>query len=76
VGGRSLKGPTEAFCAYADIELSATGIARAYGDLLDGMVADEDVADVPGLVTDTVMDTVPASRRLAEKTLEFARSLG
>ena len=39
VGGRSLKGPTEAFCAYADIELSATGIARAYGDLLDGMVA-------------------------------------
>jgi LPPG:FO 2-phospho-L-lactate transferase len=76
VGGRSLKGPTEAFCAYADIELSATGIARAYGDLLDGMVADEDVADVTGLVTDTVMDTVPASRRLAQKTLEFARSLG
>jgi LPPG:FO 2-phospho-L-lactate transferase len=76
VGGRSLKGPTEAFCAYADIELSATGIARAYGDLLDGMVADEEVADLAGLVTDTIMDTLPATRRLAEQTLGFARSLG
>jgi LPPG:FO 2-phospho-L-lactate transferase len=75
VGGRSLKGPTEAFCAYADIELSATGIARAYGDLLDGMVADEEVAGIAALVTDTMMDTIPASRRLAGRTLEFARSL-
>jgi LPPG:FO 2-phospho-L-lactate transferase len=75
VGGRSLKGPTEAFCAYAGIELSAKGIARAYGEALDGMVADEGVAGLPGLVTDTVMDTVPGARRLAHKTLEFARSL-
>jgi LPPG:FO 2-phospho-L-lactate transferase len=75
VGGRSLKGPTEAFCAYADIELSATGIALAYGDVLDGMVADEEVTDLPGIVTDTAMDTVAGARRLAEETLEFARSL-
>jgi LPPG:FO 2-phospho-L-lactate transferase len=75
VGGRSLKGPTEAFCAYAGIELSATGIARAYGDVLDGMVADEEVTDLAGLVTDTAMDTVAAARRLAERTLEFAGAL-
>jgi LPPG:FO 2-phospho-L-lactate transferase len=75
VGGRSLKGPTEAFCAYADIELNATGIAGGYGELLDGMVADEEVAGIAGLVTDTMMDTIPASRRLAGRTLEFARSL-
>jgi LPPG:FO 2-phospho-L-lactate transferase len=75
VGGRSLKGPTEAFCAYAGIELSATGIARAYGDVLDGMVADEEVTDLAGLVTDTAMDTVAAARRLAERTLEFADAL-
>lgn len=75
VGGRSLKGPTEAFCAYADIELSATGIARAYGDVLDGMVADEEVANLGALVTDTAMDTVAESRRLARQTLEFAGTL-
>jgi LPPG:FO 2-phospho-L-lactate transferase len=75
VGGRSLKGPTEPFCDYAGIELSATGVAAAYGAVLDGMVADEEVASVPGLVTDTVMDTVEAARRLAGRTLEFAGSL-
>ena len=75
VGGRSLKGPTEAFCAYAGIELSATGIARAYGDMLDGMVADEEVAGPAALVTDTGMDTVAASRRLAQQTLDFAGTL-
>ena len=75
VGGRSLKGPTEAFCAYAGIELSAEGIARAYGEVLDGIVADEEVADLPGLVTDTTMDGVAAARRVAEETLNFAAAL-
>jgi LPPG:FO 2-phospho-L-lactate transferase len=75
VGGRSLKGPTEPFCDYAGIELSATGVATAYAPVLDGMVADEEVASVPGLVTDTTMDTVEAARRLARETLEFAGSL-
>jgi LPPG:FO 2-phospho-L-lactate transferase len=75
VGGRSVKGPTEVFCDYAGIELSATGIAGAYEGLIDGMVADEEVTGVPALVTDTMMDTVEASRRLATKTLDFAASL-
>jgi LPPG:FO 2-phospho-L-lactate transferase len=75
VGGRSLKGPTEAFCAYAEIELSATGIAHAYGEILDGIVADEKAAGVAGRVTETRMDTVAASRRLAARTLRFADSL-
>jgi LPPG:FO 2-phospho-L-lactate transferase len=76
VGGRSLKGPTEAFCAYAGIELSATGIARAYGEILDGIVADEEATGIPGVVTETLMETPAASRRLAERMLEFAASLG
>jgi LPPG:FO 2-phospho-L-lactate transferase len=75
VRGRSLKGPTEAFCAYGGIELSATGIARAYGEILDGIVADEEAAGVAGRVTDTRMDAVAASRRLAAQALEFADSL-
>jgi len=75
VGGRPVKGPTEPFCDFAGIELSATGIARAYADVVDGIVADEEVAGVPGVVTDTMMGTVDAARRLATKTLEFAGSL-
>jgi LPPG:FO 2-phospho-L-lactate transferase len=75
VGGRSLKGPTEAFCAYAGIELSAAGIARAYGEALDGMVADEEVPHLPSLVADTKMESVAASRRVAEETLKFAEGL-
>src|SRR5918997_3882946 len=57
VGGRALKGPTEPFCEHAGIALSAAGIARAYSDLLDALVADEAVEGVPGLLTDTVMST-------------------
>jgi LPPG:FO 2-phospho-L-lactate transferase len=75
VGGRSLKGPTEPFCEYAGIELSATGVAAAYAPVLDGMVADEEVAGLPALVTNTTMDTAEAARRLAGETLEFAGSL-
>ena len=75
VGGRSLKGPTELFCAFAGIETSVDGIARAYEGLLDGIVADEGAERVPTLVTDTRMDTPEARARLAAETLDFARSV-
>jgi LPPG:FO 2-phospho-L-lactate transferase len=75
VGGRALKGPTELFCAFAGIEQSASGIAAAYEGLLDGIVADEPAGGLPTLVTDTLMDTADARRRLAAETLDFARSL-
>ena len=44
VGGRSVKGPTEAFCEQAGIEPSGAGVARAYAELLDGIVCDEPMA--------------------------------
>jgi LPPG:FO 2-phospho-L-lactate transferase len=75
VGGRALKGPTELFCHFAGIEIGAAGIATAYGDLLDGIVADEHVEGMPCLVTGTMMDSPGSRRRLAAETLEFARSL-
>jgi LPPG:FO 2-phospho-L-lactate transferase len=75
VGGHAVKGPTETFCAFAGIEPSAMGAARAYEGLLDGLVADEPVADPPTLVVDTLMDTPEARRRVAAQTLDFARSL-
>jgi LPPG:FO 2-phospho-L-lactate transferase len=75
VGGRSVKGPTEHFCAWAGIEPSAPGIARAYADVIDGVVADEPVDGVPGLVTDTLMEDLATMRQLARKILDFGSTL-
>ena len=75
VGGQVLKGPTHAFMDWAGHALSASGIAAAYGDLLDGIVADEAVDGIPALTTDTRMDDAPARRRVAEAVLRFAEGL-
>jgi LPPG:FO 2-phospho-L-lactate transferase len=75
VGGRSLKGPTEHFCAWAGIEPSAGGIARAYADVIDAVIADEEVGGLPCLVTDTLLDTPERRRRLAREIWSFGKSL-
>jgi LPPG:FO 2-phospho-L-lactate transferase len=75
VGGRAVKGPTEPFCEQAGIALSAAGIARAYGDLIDGVVADEPANGIPELVTGTLMETAADRLRLAREVLDFAASL-
>jgi LPPG:FO 2-phospho-L-lactate transferase len=76
VGGRVVKGPTEPFLAWAGVPADASGIAELYGDLLDGLVADEraDVA-VPLLETDTLMGDAASRRRVAEEVLTFAGAL-
>jgi LPPG:FO 2-phospho-L-lactate transferase len=71
VGGRSVKGPTEHFCEWAGVERDAGGIARVYAGLIDGVVADEAVDDVPCLVTDTLMDGEEARRRVAAEVVDF-----
>jgi LPPG:FO 2-phospho-L-lactate transferase len=75
VGGTIVKGPTEPFMAWLGQPLSAAGVVGAYGGLLDGMVADEPVGGLPGIVTDTLMADAGARRRVAEETLRFAESL-
>jgi LPPG:FO 2-phospho-L-lactate transferase len=75
VGGQVLKGPTHAFMAWADLPLSAAGVARAYDGLLDGIVADEPVDGMPVLEIDTLMDDAAARRRVAEDVLRFAETL-
>ncbi len=76
VGGRSLKGPTEAFLAWAGRELSSDGIAASYDGLLDGLVADERSDALPTLETDVAMPDAASRRRLAQETLDFALALG
>ena len=75
VGGRSMKGPTEAFCEQAGIEPSASGVARAYAEVLDGIVADEPAEGLPALVTDTLMEGAEDRARLAREVVDFAASL-
>jgi LPPG:FO 2-phospho-L-lactate transferase len=75
VGGRSVKGPTDAFCDGAGIERSAAGIARAYEDVIDGIVADEPAGGPDELVTGTMMDSQEARARLAREVLDFAASV-
>jgi LPPG:FO 2-phospho-L-lactate transferase len=77
VGGRAVKGPTDAFMEHAGLERSAAGIATAYAGVIDGLVADEPVpgSDLPVLVTDTLMDDSAARRRLAQAALDHAGSL-
>jgi LPPG:FO 2-phospho-L-lactate transferase len=75
VGGEVLKGPTASFMAFAALDLNADGIADFYGELLDGIVADENVGRLTCLQTDTRMDDAGARRRVAEHTLSFAEAL-
>jgi LPPG:FO 2-phospho-L-lactate transferase len=75
VGGRVLKGPTEAFMRWAGHEPSTDGIAATYAGLIDGLVADEPVDGLPVLQTDTLMRDADDRRRLATETLHFAEGL-
>lgn len=78
VGGRALKGPTEAFCAHAGLTLDARGIADAYAGTIDGLLADDSSAlgDLPAIRIDTLMDSEAKRREVASLTLQFAESLG
>jgi LPPG:FO 2-phospho-L-lactate transferase len=80
VGGAVLKGPTASFMAFAALECSAAGVADFYGELLDGIVADEPVAglttpDLAALEIDTRMSDASSQARVAERVLAFADSL-
>jgi LPPG:FO 2-phospho-L-lactate transferase len=75
VGGRAVKGPTDAFMEHAGLDRTATGIVTAYREVIDGLVADEPAAGVPVHVTDTLMEDAAGRRRLAEATLDHAAAL-
>jgi LPPG:FO 2-phospho-L-lactate transferase len=75
VGGEVLKGPTASFMAFGALDASADGVADFYGELLDGIVADEDVGRLTTLQTDTRMDDAAGRAHVAEQTLSFAEAL-
>lgn len=75
VGGASVKGPTVGFMRWAGVEPTSAGIAQLYAGLIDGLVADERVAAVATLETETLMADSESRRRVAAETLDFARAL-
>ena len=77
VGGRAVKGPTEAFCTQAGIPLGTDSIVTAYGELIDGIIADEELSGdgPPVRLCNTMMDSDAGRRRVAEETLALATSL-
>jgi LPPG:FO 2-phospho-L-lactate transferase len=84
VGGRALKGPADRMLSSLGHEVSATGVARMYAGLVDGMVVDRtDDGERAGiealgmrvLVTESVMRDAEDRARLASETLEFAAGL-
>jgi LPPG:FO 2-phospho-L-lactate transferase len=75
VRGAVLKGPTDAFLAWAGHPLTSEGIAAHYDSLIDGLVADERAASIPTLMTDVEMADAAGRRRVAEETLAFAAAL-
>ena len=79
VGGRAVKGPTEAFIEAVGRPCTATGVASLYAGLLDGMVHDPDEPDPPAepksFSCETLMEDAAGRRALAERVLEFAAAL-
>ena len=84
VGGRALKGPADRMLASLGHEVSATGVARMYAGLVDGMVIDRTDEDERAgiealgmrvLVTGSVMRDAEDRARLASETLEFGAGL-
>jgi len=76
VGGEVLKGPTASFMAFAALDCSASGVADFYGELLDGIVADESAGlRIPALQLDTRMSDASSRASVAKQTLDFALAL-
>ncbi len=75
VGGEVLKGPTRAFMDFAALPATAAGIRDFYGELLDGIVADEPLEGLAALETDIRMGDGQARRRLAGEVVAFGETL-
>ena len=73
VRGQVLKGPTDAFMAFAGHALDSDGVVAHYAGLLDGLVADERADGVPTLETDVEMPDAAARRRVAARDARVRR---
>jgi LPPG:FO 2-phospho-L-lactate transferase len=84
VGGQAIKGPAAKMFAELGLDCSALGVARWYGELLDGIVIDTvDAALAPRiealgqkvLICDTIMRNDVDRAQLARRVLDFVAGL-
>ena len=84
VAGQAIKGPAAKIFRELGWEASALGIARFFGDLIDGLVIDDQDRHLNKAiesfgtrvrVTDTVMKGGPDQARLAQIVIDFAATL-
>jgi LPPG:FO 2-phospho-L-lactate transferase len=80
VAGKVVKGPTEKFMRAIGREPSAAGVAATYEGLIDGFVVDASDPQPPPagtqiLAVPLLMNDAATRREVAQRTLEFARSL-
>ncbi len=84
VGGRALKGPADRMLDSLGHEVSATGVARMYGGLAEGMVIDRvdegerheiEALGMRALATGAIMRDAPDRARLAREVLGFGAGL-
>lgn len=80
VGGDAVKGPAAKLMREMGLEVSPTAVADYYGDLIDGFVYDQqdkgqmDNHEKVTLCIDTMMHDAASRQRVAQATLDFARS--
>ncbi|HEX4193141.1 MAG TPA: 2-phospho-L-lactate transferase [Stellaceae bacterium] len=78
IGGRAVKGPTAKMMQELGLEISATAVARRYGDLIDAYIVDH--ADAPSCVgldcaivpAKALMETLADREALARIVLDAA----
>ncbi len=81
IGGQAVKGPTGKMMAELGLPVEAAAVARHYGDLLDGYVADAadtgNIGDVgvPVTLTQSLMHTLADREALARAVLAAADRL-
>ncbi len=83
IGGAVVRGMADTLLRAVGAEVSAAGVARHYGDLLDGWVVDEVDAEqlaalpdgVRGVATPTLMDDVEVAAALARTCLDLGAEL-
>jgi LPPG:FO 2-phospho-L-lactate transferase len=84
VGGRAVAGPAAELMSLIGCPPDASGVARAYDGVIDGLVIDQQDAGLGGaieqrgiqvLTANTIMRDEADRERLARETLGFARSL-
>ena len=84
IDGKAVKGPVAKIFREIGLDASALGVARYYGDLLDGMVIDTkdsgletSISEVGPrtLVTETLMRSTDDQIQLAREVMEFSQLL-